>query len=68
MAGVKAKEDGSRSMEAFMKEILKTMQLMGMANIQMLTDISTKGNGKTIYQTEKGKHSIPMAVGTMESF
>ena len=68
MDAVKGKEGGSSRMEVTMKEISRTMWLMGMGNTSISTDTSLKANGKTTFQTAKVRHNTPTEVDTMVNF
>ena len=68
MVDVKEKPDGLKRMAVIIKETLKIMLLMDMADILMPTLINIRDNGRIIYLMVLVRLSILMAVDIMENF
>ena len=64
MAGVKAKDDLLKLMEATIKEILKIMLLTGMASMWERKDSGMRDSGKIMCLMEMAKLLTPMGQGT----
>jgi hypothetical protein len=67
MGAAKDREDILNQTAVTMRETLGTMWLMGMGNISIRQDTSTKANGRTTYRTEEEKMSTQTRADTTDS-